>query len=212
MTNKKSLEFWAFTANNASDAMQMIKFNPLNDHTQMDADFIMKYANMQTEILDLGSGTGLILNKIYDKVSYICAVEPFEKFTKFIAVSNNIEIHNQTLMDFNSNKQFDVLTIFGVLHYFSEKEAIDIYQKYYPYLKKGGKMIVKNQFGVKEDVIVDGYSEEQQQNYFACYRHINKEQKILETIGYKNIEIVDIYPPECNRWDNTHFYAIVAEK
>ena len=31
-------------------------------------------------------------------------------------------------------------------------------------------------------------------------------------IGYKNIEIVDIYPPEANRWDNTHFYSIVAEK
>jgi cyclopropane fatty-acyl-phospholipid synthase-like methyltransferase len=115
-------------------------------------------------------------------------------------------------MDFSSNKQFDVITIFGVLHYFNEKEAMAIYQKYYPYLKKGGKMIVKNQFGVKEDVIVDGYSEEQQQNYFACYRYITKEQKILETIGYKNIEVVDIYPPECNRWENTHFYAIVAEK
>lgn len=47
---------------------------------------------------------------------------------------------------------------------------------------------------------------------FASYRHIDKETLLLENIGYKNIKVVDIYPPEANRWDNTHFYAIVAEK
>ena len=31
-------------------------------------------------------------------------------------------------------------------------------------------------------------------------------------IGFKNIEKFDIYPPEANRWNNTHFYAIIAEK
>jgi hypothetical protein len=115
-------------------------------------------------------------------------------------------------MAFNSTDVFDLVTIFGTMHYFSEREAVEIYTKYYPYLKEKGKLIVKNQFGVSEDVIVEGYSEEQKANYFACYRHIKKEQKILETIGYKNVEVHDIYPPECNRWDNTHFYAIVAEK
>lgn len=211
MTNKKSLSFWKDIANNAFDAIH-VKLTPINDHTQMDADFIMKYADAETDILDLGSGSGLILNKLYDKVGYICAVEPFKEFAKFIIVSNNIEIHYQTLMSFNKNKQFDLITIFGVLHYFNEEEAIAIYQKYYSYLKIGGKIIVKNQFGVKEDVIVDGYSEEQQRDYFASYRHIDKEQRILETIGYKNVEAVDIYPSECNRWENTHFYAIVAER
>ena len=211
MTNKKSLNFWEEIANNASDAIH-VKLNPINDHTQMDADFIMKYADAQTKILDLGSGSGLIINKLYDKVGTICAVEPFKEFAKFIVDSNNIEIHYQTLMSFNKNMFFDLITIFGVLHYFNEEEATAIYQKYFSYLKKGGKIIVKNQFGVKEDVIVDGYSDEQKRDYFASYRQIDKEQKILETIGYTNIEIVDIYPPECNRWENTHFYAIVAEK
>jgi len=211
MTNKKSLDYWITTANNASDPLQ-VKVNPINDHTQLDADFIMKYAGMQTEILDLGSGSGLILNKIYDKVGYICAVEPFKEFTKFIIDSKNIEINNQFLMDFNNDKQFDLITIFGVIQYFSEEEAVAIYQKYLSYLKKGGKIIVKNQFGIKEDIFIDGYSEEQQRDYFSNYRHLDKEISMLRKVGYKNIEVFDIYPPECNRWENTHFYAIVAEK
>jgi SAM-dependent methyltransferase len=160
----------------------------------------------------LGTGTGLIVNKIYDKIGNITCVEPFEGFTKYIAHSENIKVEHQTLMGFEPSETFDLITVFGVMHYFNEKESIEIYKKYFPALKKGGRLIVKNQFGVSEDVIVDGYSEEQKTNYFASYRHIDKEVKILETIGYKNLEVVDIYPPECNRWANTHFYAIVAEK
>lgn len=75
-----------------------------------------------------------------------------------------------------------------------------------------GKIIIKNQFGVRDDVVVEGYSEEQHSNYFAQYRFIDKEVVNLSNIGYQNISVMDIYPPECNRWENTHFYAIVAEK
>ena len=73
-------------------------------------------------------------------------------------------------------------------------------------------MIVKNQFGLHEDVTVDGFSEELQENYFSQYRYIDKEIRLLREVGFNNIEVVDIYPKECNRWDNTHFYALVAEK
>jgi len=211
MENKKAFDFWSSKAENTTDAKDL-KLNPINDHTQMDADFILKYADKTTSILDLGTGTGLIVNKIYDKIGKITCVEPFEGFTKYIARSENIKVEHQTLMGFEPSETFDLITVFGVMHYFNEKESIEIYKKYFPALKKGGRLIVKNQFGVSEDVIVDGYSEEQKTDYFASYRHIDKEVKILETIGYKNLEVVDIYPPECNRWENTHFYAIVGEK
>lgn len=75
-----------------------------------------------------------------------------------------------------------------------------------------GKIIIKNQFGVRDDVVVEGYSEEQHSNCFAQYRFIDKEVVNLSNIGYQNISVMDIYPPECNLWENTHFYAIVAEK
>ena len=213
MENKKALDFFQnISLSSDVDPLLSCKFSEVNDHTQMDADFIMKSASAETSILDLGSGTGLIVNKIYDKVKSIACVEPFEGFTKFIAKSENIEIFNQTLREFEPARQYDLITIFGVMQYFNEEESDTIYKKYFHFLKGTGKLIVKNQFGVNEDVVIEGYSEEQKRDYFAHYRHICKEVKMLENTGYKNVEVIDIYPPECNRWDNTHFYAIVAEK
>jgi cyclopropane fatty-acyl-phospholipid synthase-like methyltransferase len=211
MENKKALEFFKHMARNCKD-VKAVKLACNDDLTSTDTAFIGRYVNKQTVLLDLGSGTGLIINKLFDKVAHITAVEPFSGFTKYIVKSEDIEIFNQTLHEFEPHRQYDLITIFGVMHYFNEDESNAIYKKYYPFLREHGKLIVKNQFGVNEDVVVEGYSEEQKRDYFAHYRYVRKEVKMLETIGYKNIEVVDIYPPECNRWDNTYFYAIVAEK
>jgi predicted TPR repeat methyltransferase len=211
MENKEALDFFRTISLNCKDEKE-IKLSSHRDSISYDASFIMTYASKETELLDLGSGTGLIINKIFDKVAHITAVEPFSGFTKYIVKSENIEIFNQTLCEFEPRRQYDLITVFGVMHYFNEDESNTIYKKYFPFLKENGKLIVKNQFGINEDVIIDGYSEEQKRNYFAHYRYIRKEVKMLEHTGYKNIEVIDIYPPECNRWDNTHFYAIVAGK
>jgi hypothetical protein len=115
-------------------------------------------------------------------------------------------------VSFEPHKQYDIITMFGILHYFNEEEAKHIYSKYINFLDDNGHLIVKQQFGVTEDVTVSGYSEELKENYYSQYRHIEKEKTGLEKIGYKNVEVFDIYPTECNRWDNTHYYAIVANK
>jgi len=191
---------------------ESVKIMPMNDFTNYDAEFILRYATSQTHILDLGTGTGLTINKIYDKIGKITVVEPFENFTKFIQKDLNIEIFNQTLSDFEPKDTYDLLTCFGIMQYFTEEEVLPIYKKYFLALKEHGKIIVKNQFGVKEDVFVSGYSKELETEYGSHYRHLNKEINILKNVGYKNTKVFDIYPPECNRWENTHFYAIVAEK
>ena len=212
MENKEALGFFQKMAANSHDP-KSVKINPGNDFTQMDACFILKYADENSIILDLGSGTGLTVNKIYDKVKHITAVEPFSSFTQFIVSSDNISIVNKTLDEFQIDRtDYDLITIFGIMQYFNEEESISLYEKYYYALKKGGHIIVKNQFGIKEDVVVEGYSEELKTNYYSSYRYIDKEVGILQKVGYKKLKIEDVYPPECNRWENTHFYAIVGEK
>ena len=116
------------------------------------------------------------------------------------------------MFDFNTDAKFDLITVFGVLHYFNKDEALKIYRKYFNYLKKQGTIIIKNQFALKEDVNIQGFSKELKSNYYAQYRNIDSEISILQEIGYTNIKKFDIYPPESNRWDNTHFYAIVANR
>ena len=212
MENKEALNFFKLMSQNSDDP-KSVKLAKSSDFSQMDADFIMKFADGKSKIMDLVSGTGLIINKLFDKVGSITAIEPFVPFTKFIHQSDNIRIVNQTFDEYVIDEfDYDMVTIFGTMHYFNENEAIAIYNKFFPVLKNGGKIIIKNQFGVHEDVVVEGYSEEQKCNYYAQYRKIDKEVLCLKNIGYKNIQVYDIYPPECNRWENTHFYAIVAEK
>ncbi|MCV3395191.1 class I SAM-dependent methyltransferase [Campylobacter lari] len=209
INNDNVLSFYANMAKTTNNA-QSVKLANNTDYTDIDANFILKYSSKSSKILDLGSGTGLIVNKVYDKISHIDCVEFYKEFSKFIVKSPNINVYNQLLQDFCIEKKYDLITAFGVMHHFNEQEAIKLYKKYFSYLKKDGKMIIKNQFGLKEDVIVNGYSQEQNTNYYAHYRYIHKEINILKEIGFKDVEYYDIYPPECNRWENTHFYAIVA--
>jgi SAM-dependent methyltransferase len=160
MKNKEALAFFQEMANNSHDP-KSVKLAKSSDFSQMDADFILQYSDINSDILDLGSGTGLIINKIYDKVRHITAIEPFASFTQFIVLSDTIDIVNSTFDKYEITKtDFDLLTIFGVMHYFNERESIEIYSRFKSALKTGGKIIVKNQFGIDEDVIVEGYSEE----------------------------------------------------
>ena len=60
------------------------------------------------------------------------------------------------------------------------------------------------------EVLVDNFSEELQKNYYANYRQVDSEISLLKDAGFNKVEKHDIYPPRCNKWDNTHYYALVA--
>ena len=211
MENKNALNYWTKVASNIFEPVA-VKVNPINDFTDYDVKFIIKFSNSNSKILDLASGTGMIINKLASHVNYIVAVEAYKEFSKFIDEVDNINVINEDIMKFSTNEMFDLITMFGIVQYFNEEEVRNLYIKYSKNLKLGGMFIIKNQFGVHKDVIVNGYSKELKTNYFSNYRHIDKEVNILKNLGFKNIEVIDIYPPECNRWSNTHFYAIISEK
>lgn len=211
MHNKDALRFFEKMTVKAKDNPWCVKMANNTDFTHIDAQFIQRYADKNTEILDLGSGTGLIVNKIYDKVKSIDCVEPFKEFSDHIIRNKNVNVINSDIVKLDIHKKYDLVCLFGVIQYFNEEESIKIYKKCLTWMNPNSKIIIKNQFGINEDVTVAGYSEEQKNDYFAQYRHIDKEIEILKNIGYKNIDVVDIYPLEANRWKNTHFYAIVAK-
>ena len=210
MKNKDSLKYWEIiSSNNPTDIS--VKVTPSSDYTKLDSEFLLKYISKDSDILDLATGSGLIIKNIMKYARSIVAVEKFTEFSKFIPKGKNVTIINADIVDYIPNNNFDLITMFGISQYFNQKEIIEIYRKYKKYLKTNGKLIIKNQFGINEDIIIEGYSKELKTEYYSEYRHIKKEIQIINKIGFKNIEIVDIYPPECNRWSNTHFYAIIAK-
>lgn len=211
--NQNALSFFGELAANSPDA-RSTKFytDGRNDFTDMDAAFILQYVNKKSLLLDVATGPGLIIGKIYTQVGSIVAVEKYESFTQHIVKSPNISIVHCDIKDYTAVQKFDVITMFGIMQYFNEKEAKVIYKRYFNFLAQQGKVIIKNQFGIAKDVVVAGFSKDLNKNYFSEYRHIDKEVQLLEEIGFKNVSCHDIYPPECSRWDNTHYYAIVAER
>jgi len=104
MDNKDSIAFWRQMADNSGFKPGDTKLANNQDTSDYDSAFIMKYANSDSDILDLGSGGGLIINKYYRKIKSITAVELFEKFTRFIAKSPNIKICNVNLFDYEPHE------------------------------------------------------------------------------------------------------------
>lgn len=207
-TNEASIKFYkkiASKINNAKD----VKLMPKNDNTSYDIEFIRKYAN--GSLLDLGSGTGLIVNNLIDDFKLIMAVELFEEFSKYIKKDKKITIVNENLLSYKSNIKFDTATMFGVAHHFNSEESLLIYQNVYSVLNENGIFILKNQFGVEKTKTVT-FSEELGDEYFAQYRELKFEISRLTSIGFRDIEVVDIYSKEANRWGDTHFYALVCKK
>jgi len=209
MNNSMSLTYWQDKAEH-NPTIKASKVSDINDFSDYDKDFILKYADENTTILDLAAGTGITLNKYYNRVKFVTAVEKFSQFSDFIEKSENIEIVNADIKEFVPNNSYNLILMFGVTQYFSNSETKELYIKYKNYLNKNGKLIVKAQFGIKENVIVSGYSDELKCNYFSKYSHIEAEVEMLKSVGFSQVEVVDIYPEFCNRWENTHFYAIVA--
>lgn len=128
MDNKQALKYWG-NLSKSQVSQDSSKVNKINNHSAEDAEFIMRFANKNSDILDLAAGTGGALNLYYDKVHSITAVEKFKEFSKLIVRDENVEVINADITEFNTTKKFDIIVLFGVMHYFSEDESRRIYEK-----------------------------------------------------------------------------------
>ena len=186
--------------------------NRAPDFSLYDINFIKNLGDKDTKLLDLGSGTGLLINSLVESFGEITAVEKYKKFTEFIVKSNNIVIVNEDVLCFHPTQKYDVITAFGLMQFFNFKETQVVYKMVFNALNTLGVFVVKHQMGICEDVSVNGYSSELGTDYYSNYRWLENELNLLRDVGFKISEVADIYPPEFNRWDNTHFYAIVCTK
>lgn len=211
MDRNDPLGFYQQVANEAKDKFAP-KLNQFNDNSALDASFLATYLNADTELLDLGSGSGLLIEKIYTIPKSITCVEPFEEFSKFIVKAPHIKVVNSTIQDFRTEKKFDVISLFGVMLYLPEDDARAVYSRLFSLLKPHGVLIVKHQFGLNQDVVVNKFSEELGRDYYATYRLLTHEMQLLWKAGFTGVRAIDIYPPHKNRWDNTHAFALVAGK
>lgn len=185
-------------------------YNKRSDVSRADASFILKYASATTSLLDIGSGAGTVINKIYQEVREIVAVETYPGFSKHIDDVDNVLVINANLENFRIRRNFDVVTATAVMQYFPEKDARQIYSNIYGMLKLGGTLIARNHVGIHETVRV-ARSDELQSEYFAEYRHLELEKRLLIECGF-SVEIIDEVPANHNVWENTKHLYFVCKK
>ena len=182
--------------------------NKSEDSTILDLNYLNQHIAKNSTILDLGSGTGLLVNRLSESGFNIYAVERCKEFTEFIHKNEKITINIADLRHFKPEKVFHYVTAFGVLNFFTSDEALDLYKKIISWMVPDGILILKHQMGV--DVVIDGFSNELGMDYFSMYRAVDHELQLLTKAGFEIRRVDDIYGDQINRWSDTRFFAIVA--
>ena len=181
-----------------------------DDTHKYDLSLIDKYIKPQSKVLDLGCGPCYITNKLIGKAKYIKGVDKFGGFLKYCKTGLNFITEQSDLLDYKDKSKYNLILLIGVMFCFGDKESEKIYKKCAGLLDKSGIMIIRQQYGVKNDVIIDKYSKQIGENYYTYYRHIKKELKILRK--FFKVEVIDIFPKRLNPWPNTHHYALICKK
>lgn len=70
------------------------------DHTDFDVRFISVFLSRNTNWLDEGSRSGLIINRFYQKVKQVTCIEPVKKYGVQIVKAENVKVVNSTFDDF----------------------------------------------------------------------------------------------------------------
>lgn len=113
-----------------------------------------------SEILEIGCGLGAITNMLCSRCSHVTAVELSRKRATAALLrcrkQSNLDIIVGNLNDISFNKQFDYITLIGVLEYQgsytdSANPYMDFLRKVKTLLKPEGKLLIaiENQYGLK---------------------------------------------------------------
>lgn len=183
----------------------------LNGRDEYDYNFLKQFINSNSSILDLGCGTGILEEKLSATAKYILAIDKYKEFIDKAFKANNIEYLVKEITTIDIEKIFDLIIMFGVTLYLSDEELVLLLQKVKNLMDLDSTFVIKNQWGIEEEVIVNKYSEQLDSIYYAKYRKLQDIINLTNSLGF-SCNIHDIYPQNFNNWTNTHEYALVLRK
>jgi SAM-dependent methyltransferase len=200
--------FWAERARSAGPRGS--RFH--DEHTRYDLEVINRYCRDGLRVLDLGAGTCDVLNALaacWDVRAL--AVEAQAAFLESARRSARLRTMVADLRQFRSEEQFDLVLLLGVISSFPDLgERRALYDKVNALMPRGGRFLLKSQFGVQGPVTVDKHSDELGAHYLAHYPHIDAEEGELRK--WFVVERLDPYPSHLHRFAETHFYFLSCEK
>ncbi len=181
-----------------------------DDRLSYDTAFVSNYLSKSVKLLDLGAGTCTLSSRFLNDVQEVVAVDKYAEFLKLAPDHPNLRKVSADIVGYESRDVFDVILLFGVVNFLNIDEEVSLYQSCLNMMRNTAVFLVKNQCGIKKEVIVDSYSEDLKTHYHARYPFVDDQRDRLAE--YFDVQMVDIYPPELNKWADTHFYAFICTK
>ena len=182
-----------------------------NERLKYDMEFVYRYITPGSVVCDLCCGEGFMTREMSKKAKLVYAVDINSNFLNEMRDLSNVVTVESDAVDYFCDQPLDLITVFGAIQYNMGEDVTKIYDNCYRMLKTGGWLLVSGQWGVKNTVLIDNFSEELQRHYFAEYRTMTDECNLLETIGFRT-ELHKILPNIYDRFDDTKFMCIVATK
>ena len=156
-------------------------------------------------VIDLGTGTGLQLIKLYKVYPNVhtTAIDISDGMLKKLEerhISDNITIVNKSFFDYDFENNIDAVISSQALHHFESNDKLTLYKKVYECLKKDGVFVNEDYFAEDEEtekqLFEDYYNLVRGEGkHYDTPLTIEHETEILKEVGFSSVEtcITDNY-------------------
>lgn len=224
MDHNKIREFWENQANkealNIRCQTNFIKDEYLQRMTiEKETEYIKKHLPLKDSdvLFDIGAGTGFWSEYFSKKVRNVYSVEYVKKFCDVIRNKNisNIEVINSNCENFTPYVKADIVFLSGIVMYLTNEIAKEFVRKIPSYVKCGGYIFLREPVSLlKDDYIVNKFSEELGTVYQAYYRSIENMIKLFNHSSFKLIEYSQFFEEDSplNKWKETRRFGFLFQK
>lgn len=159
-------------------------------------------------ILDLGSGFGELSRSLCPAEGSLVAVEQEGAMVSAFADDPRFAFENSNVVNFESQAEFDVVLLFGVVTHLTVAEEDAVYGVIVRSLTPGGVAVVKNQCSDGADFEVNTFSEGLGTAYVGRYPAIENQLGHLAA-HFETVEVIP-YPPELKMHEDSTHVAFVC--
>lgn len=142
-------------------------------------------------VLDLGSGIGHWAEFFAERFARVVAVEGSDGFHEALAerakTNPRITAMHGNVLEFESNEQFDLIFLGGLLMYLNDEDVVRLLRRLLPLLRPGGIVLCR------ESTVSEG-KETREGEYQATYRSVAVYEPLFEQGGLACVQRLDNKP------------------
>ncbi len=154
------------------------------------------------KVLDLGVGTGLELIPLFDRFpnAKVTAIDITEKMLNELRkrpFANRVNTICGDFFEVNFGNNYDAVISTSALHHFTEEDKLKLYKKVFECLKENGQFINADKFvntqEEQENLLQEYIDNPNARPHMDTPLTIDNEIKILKEVGFREIEVEELY-------------------